>query len=229
VVIEAIPEDLALKQRVFRDVERVVSPDTVIASNSSSFPITQTGALCRRRDRLVVAHWFNPPHIVPLVEVVKGQHTSQETMDRTHALMRKLGKRPVQIHKEVPGFVANRMQMALCREALSLLDAGVASAEDIDTAVKASFGFRLPTLGVFETLDLAGLDVYMSISGVLLPDIESSRETPKRLKELVDQGKYGAKTGEGIYPWPKERLEALIKERDWQFLQRFKQLYADRP
>ncbi|HEX78435.1 MAG TPA: 3-hydroxyacyl-CoA dehydrogenase family protein [Dehalococcoidia bacterium] len=227
-VLEAIPEMLELKQKTFHDVERMCREGTILASNTSSFTISDIGALCQRQDNLAIAHWFNPPHIVPLVEVVKGPKTSPQTVECICALLDKVGKKPVRIMKEVAGFLANRMQMALFREACSLLERGVAGAEDIDTAVKASFGFRLPTIGVFETMDLAGLDTVLRVAEELFPDIENSIEVPRLIRELVRQGKFGAKTGEGVYQWPKQKLDALIRERDRQFLQRLKQLYLDK-
>lgn len=227
-VQEAVSENLSLKQQVFDDVEKRCRPDTVLASNTSSFTIGDIGNQCQRQDNLVIAHWFNPPYIVPLVEVVKGSKTSGETMERTYALLDKVGKKPVRIMKEIPGFVSNRMQIALIREALSILEQGVASAEDIDTVIKASFGFRLPTIGVFETADLAGLDIDLTCAEELLPKIESSTDLPQIAKRLLAEGKFGAKTGEGFYKWPEEKLESTIKERDTQFLQRLKQLYFDK-
>jgi len=224
-VQEAISEDLSLKQQVFDDVEKCCGQDTILASNTSSFTMRDIGNQCQRQVNLIIAHWFNPPYIVPLVEVVKGPKTSLETMERTYALLDKAGKRPVRIMKEIPGFVSNRMQIALIREALSILEQGVASAEDIDTVIKTSFGFRLPTIGVFETADLAGLDIDLTCTEELLPEVESSTELPQIAKKLLAEGKFGAKTGEGFYKWPKEKLEATIKERDKQFLQRLKQLY----
>ena len=224
-VAEAAPERIELKQKVHRDVEEICHPDTIVASNTSSLRLGDISSLCKCPENHVVAHWFNPPYIVPLVEVVKGTKTSMETMDRTYAFLERVGKKPAKIMKEAPGFVANRMQMALAREAFSILEKGIASAEDIDTVVKASFGFRLPTIGVFETCDLAGLDVYLAVIEQIFPEIESSTEPPRLLKEAVAQKKFGAKAGEGIYKWPKEKLEVTIKERDTQFLRRLKQLY----
>jgi 3-hydroxybutyryl-CoA dehydrogenase len=228
IVLEAVSEILSVKQEIFHDVEEVCRHDTILASNTATFVISEIGALCQRQDNLIIAHWFNPPYIVPLVEVVKGPKTSVETMEHTYALLDKVGKKPVRIMKEIAGFVANRMQYALFREAFSILEKGVASVEDIDTVIKTSFGFRQPNLGIFEQLDLANLDQVIRESEEMLPKIDNSTEVPQTLKKLVDEGKFGAKAGEGFYKWPKEKLEATIKERDKQFLQRLKQLYFDK-
>jgi len=225
IVLEAVSEILSVKQEIFHNIEEVCHQDTILASNTATFLISDIGKRCQRQDNLIIAHWFNPPYIVPLVEVVKGPKTSLETMERTYALLDKVGKKPVRIMKEIAGFVANRMQYALFREAFSILERGVASIEDIDTVVKTSFGFRMPTIGPFELLDLANLDQVIREAEEMLPKLENSTKVPWTLKKLVEEGKFGAKTGEGFYKWPKEKLEATIKERDKQFLQRLKQLY----
>jgi len=228
IVLEAVSEILSVKQEIFHNIEEVCRQGTILASNTATFLISDIGKLCQRQDRHIIAHWFNPPYIVPLVEVVKGPKTSVETMERTYALLDKVGKKPVRLMKEIAGFVANRMQYALFREAFSILEKGVASIEDIDTVVRTSFGFRMPSLGPFELLDLAGLDQVILESEEMLPKLENSTEVPQTLKNLVDEGKFGPKTGEGFYKWPKEKLQATIKERDKQFLQRLKQLYFDK-
>lgn len=223
-ITEAIIENLDVKKRLFSEVERLCPLHAIITSNSSNFYISQIGASCKRKQNLIITHWFNPAHIVPVVEVVKGQETSGETFDCTVALMETLSKKPVRVLKEVPGFVANRLQAALFREALAILGAGVASAEDIDTAVKGSFGFRLPTIGPFETADLGGLDIWLKVAEVLFPIIDRSTEPPLWLRQKVDAGKLGAKTGEGFFEYEKGVFDAKIKERDRQFLRRLKDI-----
>jgi len=227
-ILEAGPEILKVKQKIFHDVEEICHQDAILASNTSTFLISDIGVLCKRQSNQIIAHWFNPPYIVPLVEVVKGPKTSPETMERTYALLDKVGKKPVRIMKEIAGFVSNRMQIALLREALSIFENGVASIEDIDTVAKSSFGFRSPTIGIFETSDLTGLDIDLTCAQELFPQIESSTEVPQFCKKLVAEGKLGIKTGEGFYKWPKEKIEATIRRRDEQFLQRLKRLYFDK-
>lgn len=225
-VTEATPEILELKKQVFRSIEELCAAHAIIASNTSGLSVTEMGSLCARQENLVITHWFNPPQIIPVVELVKGLRTSQATFDCTFSLIKKLGKKPVKIMKEIPGFVVNRIQFAMFREALALLEAGVASAEDIDTAVRGSFGFRLPTIGPFETADLGGLDVWYVIAKDLFPKIDCSTE-PFCLNEKVSQGKLGAKSGEGFYKYEKGLLDAKVKERNKQFLQRLKHLYQN--
>lgn len=223
-ITEAIPEVIDLKKKAFRDIEELCPKDTIIATNTSGLSIDQIGSLCERQENQVVTHWFNPPYIIPGVEVVRGSKTSQETFDSTYALMEKLGKKPAKITKELPGFIANRIQCAIFRESLALLEAGVASAEDIDTVVKGTFGFRLPTIGPFETVDFGGLDTWFNLAQDLFPKIARSTEPSRLLKEKVEQGKLGVKTGEGFYKYEKNLLDAKIRERDRQFIQRLKQL-----
>jgi len=224
-IVEAILEVLDLKKQIFRSIEEHCPKHAIIASNTSGLSITEIGSLCERQENLIITHFFNPPYIMPVVEVVKGAKTSEETIDFTCALLEKLGKKPVKILKAIPGFIANRIQFAMFREALALLEAGIASAEDIDTAVKGTFGFRLPTIGPFETADLGGLDTWLKIAEDLFAKIDCSREPPLLLKEKVRQGKLGAKAGEGFYKYDKGLLDAKVKERDSQFLERLKQLY----
>jgi 3-hydroxybutyryl-CoA dehydrogenase len=224
-VVEALPEVMALKKRVFKELDEYCPPHTIIASNTSGLSLTEMASGIERQAQAVIAHWWNPPHIIPVVEIVKGRFTSDETVTLTYQLLAAIGKRPVKILKEVPGFLGNRLQCALYREALACLRDGVATAEDIDLAVKGTFGFRLPTLGPLETSDFGGLDTFLNICWYLFKEIDRSTDPPEVLKEKVAQNKLGVKTGEGFYPYPGEKAQERIKERDRQFLQRLKCLY----
>jgi len=224
-VVEALPESMDLKKRIFKEMDQFSPPHAIIASNTSGLSLTEMASGIKRQAQVVIAHWWNPPHIIPVVEIVKGRFTSDETVDLTYHLLATIGKRPVKILKEVPGFLGNRLQFALYREALACLRDGVASAEDIDLAVKGTFGFRLPTIGPIETSDFGGLDTFLNISRYLFKEIDRSTEPPEALKENVAQNKLGVKTGEGFYPYPGEKAQERIKERDRQFLQRLKCLY----
>lgn len=225
VVVEALPEVMELKKRIVKELDETCPSHTIIASNTSGLSLTEMVSDIRRRDQAIIAHWWNPPHIIPVVEIVKGRYTSDQTVDVVYRLLVSIGKKPVKILKEVPGFLGNRLQFALYREALYCLKEGVASAEDIDTAVKGTFGFRLPTLGPLETSDLGGLDTFLNIAEYLFKGIDRSTEPPEFLKEKVRQGKLGVKTGEGFFRYTPEEAEKKIKERDRQFLQRLKCLY----
>ncbi|MCU0591657.1 MAG: 3-hydroxyacyl-CoA dehydrogenase family protein [Desulfobacterales bacterium] len=230
-IVEAAPENLALKQNLFQQVESFCREDAIIASNTSSLTLTDIGARVKKKERLVTTHWFNPPHIVPTVEVVKGEKTSDETVDTTVALLDRIKKLPVKINLELPGFLVNRVQVAMAREILDLYEKGVASAADIDKAIKGSIGFRLASIGMFLTMDLAGLDIWLKVCENLAPRIQSSTEPPKILQELVSQGRYGIKSGRGFYDYTldfsKGELDEAVRKRDTEFLKRLKDLYWD--
>ena len=162
-VVEAASEDLELKQRLFEEMESEGKDDAILASNTSSLTLADMAVRVKNKGRLVITHWFNPPHIVPTVEVVKSQWTTEETADTACALLSRLKKLPIKITKELPGFVVNRIQIALIREALSLYDQGVASAEDIDDAVRGSIGFRLASIGPLRTVDMAGVNLWLKL------------------------------------------------------------------
>ncbi|QLG61733.1 3-hydroxyacyl-CoA dehydrogenase family protein [Halorarum salinum] len=217
-VVEAVPEDLAIKTETFRRVERAAPADAVLASNTSSLSITELGDAVDDPRRLLGTHWFHPPHIVPVVEVVKGEGTADGPVRVVREALEAIGKSPVVLEKEVPGFIGNRIQSAMAHEAWSLLREGVASAEDIDTAVKGTFGFRLPALGVFEKGDHSGLDVHAKVLSGLLDEIDRGTTPAESLTRLVEEGRYGAKTGAGVYDWSDVDVEAATDERDRQLL-----------
>jgi len=226
-VVEAVPEVMDLKKRIFRELDKTCPPHTIIASNTSGLNLTEMVSDIKRQGQAIIAHWYNPPHIIPVVEIVKGRFTSDQTVDLVYQLLLSVRKKPVKILKEIPGFLVNRLQFALYREALYCLKEGIASAEDIDTAVKGSYGFRLPTLGPLETSDLGGLDTFLQIAEYLFKEIDRSTEPPEFFREKVRQGKLGVKTGEGFFRYTPEEAEKKIKERDRQFLQRLKCLYFE--
>ncbi|HZO89897.1 MAG TPA: 3-hydroxyacyl-CoA dehydrogenase family protein [Chthonomonadaceae bacterium] len=212
VVIEAVPEELALKQRVFAELSPLCPERTLLASNTSSFMPSALFATTGRPDKVLVAHYFNPPYLLPGVELVRSEQTSEETLTTMFDLLTRVGRRPILLHKEVPGFVANRLQAALLREALFLVQQGVVDARDLDTMVKNGFGRRLAVAGPFEVLDNSGLDVWLAIASQLFPTLEGSREALAWLEAKVASKELGVKTGKGAYKWPPEAAEAL-KER----------------
>ena len=208
-VVEAVFEDLQLKQQVFADLDRHSPERTVLASNTSSFMSSQLAPATNRPDRVVVANWWNPPYLLPLVEIVRGPETSDETIETVSGLLTKLGKRPVVLQKESLGFIGNRMQFALLREAIAVVEQGIASAEDVDTVVKASFGRRLSVAGPFEVFDIAGWDTIRAIIDQLFPVIDTSTEVPALVQDMVAKGNLGLKTGQGFYAWTDEDAATL--------------------
>jgi 3-hydroxybutyryl-CoA dehydrogenase len=208
-VVEAVLEDLPLKQKVFVEVERHVRPQTILASNTSVIPITRIMEGLKDRTRALGTHWWNPPYLVPLVEVIGTQWTSQQAIDFTMALHRDAGKEPAHVKKDVPGFIGNRLQHALWREAIALVEHGICDAETVDTVIKASFGRRLAVLGPLENADLVGTDLTLAIHQTVLPDIEHRPGPSPYLEALVAGKKLGFKSGEGFRTWSAEQQAAL--------------------
>jgi 3-hydroxybutyryl-CoA dehydrogenase len=209
VVVEAVFENLELKRRIFGDLDRFAPPHAILASNTSSYMPSKLATATRRPEQVIVAHYFNPPHLLPLVELVRSRDTSDDTLATMHALYTQMGKRPVVVRKEAPGFIANRLQMALLREALHIAESGIASPEDVDTVIHNSFGRRLATAGTFELHELIGLDLGLAVAEEIMPDLNTSREPSPLLYEMVERGTLGVKTGRGFYEWTPESAEAL--------------------
>ena len=208
-VIEAVSEDLELKRAVFHDLDAWAPPHAILASNTSTFMPSLLAAATTRPERVLVAHYFNPPYLLPLVELVRGERTSDATVATMRDLYHGIGKSPAVVQREAPGFVGNRLQMALLREALAIVDAGIASPEDVDTIVKTSFGRRLAVAGVFEVFEAAGWDLTLAVADQLFPSIDRSAEPPASLREKVARGELGLKTGRGFYEWTPEEAAAL--------------------
>lgn len=224
-VLEAVPEIMELKKKVFKDLDRCAPPHAILASNTSGLPITEIGSVTQRPQKTIIVHGANPPHLIPVVEIVRGEKTSDETAELTYRLMLKCGKKPVRLLKEVPGFLFNRLQFALYREALHCLETGVATAQDIDLVVKAGYGFRLPILGPLETSDFGGLDTFYRISKNLFPVLDDSKKPPPVLEKMIAEGKLGVKSGEGFYRYPKGEAKRKIRERDHRLIQQLKLHY----
>ena len=208
-VVEAVSENLPMKQKLFAEIERHVRPDTILASNTSVIPITAIMQGLDRRERALGTHWWNPPFLVPLVEVIETQWTSPQTVQWTMDLHEMAGKKPAHVKKDVPGFIGNRLQHALWREAISLVENGICDAETVDAVIKASFGRRIAVLGPLENADLVGTDLTLAIHDNVLPAIDSRPSSSPYLKKLVDGGKLGFKSGEGFRKWSAEEQAAL--------------------
>jgi 3-hydroxybutyryl-CoA dehydrogenase len=207
IVAEAMIEDLEQKNAVYRRLDEICPPHTIFASNSSSFMPSLMAKATKRPKQFVGAHYYNPPYLIPLVEVIRGKETSDQTVDLMTAILLRLGKTPVQVRREVPGFIANRIQAAVWREILSPVQDGVATPEDVDLVMTTSLGRRWAVAGPFETTDLAGLDLKQAILTELLPSIASSPDVPEVLREKVARGELGIKTGQGFRgEWSPERI-----------------------
>jgi 3-hydroxybutyryl-CoA dehydrogenase len=216
-VFEAAPEKLPLKQQIFADLESVVAPDTILASNSSAIPSTEIGRHLEHRERVIGTHFWNPPHLVPLVEVIQNNKTSDEVLRATMDVLRDAGKVPVHVRRDIPGFVGNRLQHAMKREAFALVAAGVCDAETVDTVVKEGFGARTAVLGPMEQSDLVGLDLALDIADVLYEHLDRTAHAPDILREKLKAGKLGMKSGEGLRKWGPGEADA-VRARLSQFL-----------
>ena len=208
-VTEAAPEKLALKREIFGELVRHAPRDAILASNSSVIPITHIAEGLDTAARMVGTHWWNPAPLIPLVEVIQGEHTSEPTIIATMALLRAIGKRPAHIKKDIAGFVANRLQHALWREAIAMVAAGVCDAATLDECVKSSFGLRLPVLGPLENADLVGLDLTLDIHRTIIPELDRHAGPHEFLESHVAAGRLGFKTGEGFRAWTDAEKQAL--------------------
>lgn len=211
-VTEAAPEKLALKQSLFADLVRFAPPEAILASNTSVIPIHRIVAGLSTAERIVGTHWWNPPGLIPLVEVVQSVKTSAATIRATMELLTSIGKAPAHIVKDVPGFVANRLQHALWREAIAMVAAGICDAATLDSCVKNSFGLRLAVLGPLENADLVGLDLTLDIHKTIIPELDRLDRPNPYLESLVTAGKLGFKTGEGFRSWTEGEIR-ILRER----------------
>lgn len=205
-VIEAVSEDLALKHKVFAEIESHARPDVPIATNTSSFPIGEVGKHCKHRSRVCGAHYFMPAHLVPLVEVVCAEFTEQRHADRVFEVMKAVGKVPVMVKKDIPGFLANRMQHALLREVFWLLENDIATPEGIDDAVRYGFGFRFIACGPIMQKEMSGWDTNYYAGSTIYPSLSNASAPPGKLKALVDRGAIGMKAKEGLWKWTDEGI-----------------------
>jgi 3-hydroxybutyryl-CoA dehydrogenase len=219
-IIEAVPEVLEIKQALYRELETMVAEGVILASNTSGFMPSKLSEFLAHPERFIVAHFWNPPHAIPLVEVVPSQHTSAPVVERTIALLRESRAEPVLVEKEIPGFIGNRLQYAILREALAIVRSGAASPEAVDTVMKASLGRRYATVGPLETADLGGLDTFLTIASHLMPELAKDEDVLNLMRTRVEAGDTGLRSGKGFYPWPPERADEVIKRRNADLLSR---------
>jgi 3-hydroxybutyryl-CoA dehydrogenase/5-formyl-3-hydroxy-2-methylpyridine 4-carboxylate dehydrogenase len=212
-VVETIPEVADLKQAFFRQAESLVRDDTILASNTSGIPITRLAEGCRLRERVIGMHWSNPPHIIPVIEIIRGERTGDAAVAATREVVRRLDMLPVDVRRDVPGFVENRILYAIMREALHLLDEGVASAEDIDAIVKWGVGYKLAVIPPLQLLDVAGLDTYHNVASYLNADLSASGEVSALVRQKVAEGQLGIKSGKGLFDYAPDDLPKLMGRR----------------
>ena len=213
-VIEAAPEDLPLKQRLFAELERLAPTDAILATNSSSLPLGKITSGVKGGERVVGSHFFMPAQLIPLVEVSRGESTTDETVERTVRMWESCGKSPIRVNRDIPGYVANRLQAALVREAVALWSGGVASAGDIDTAVRMGFGLRAMVTGPMRQRDLAGIDLHLAIQRELWPEIDGSVEPNPEVVSMVERGQLGLKTGRGYFDWSGQDPEQVLRAQN---------------
>jgi 3-hydroxybutyryl-CoA dehydrogenase len=213
-VIESGPEDMQWKQEVFARMDAVARPDAVLATNTSGLSVTAIASLCSRPERVLTTHFWNPPHLMPLVEIVKGEKTDGAVADSVRALFAACGKTPVVVKKDRPGQLGNRLQMALVREAANIVAEGIADADDVDTVAKNGFGLRMPAYGIFEHQDIVGLDLGIRVVDYVAADLYNEPRAPEYLRNLVRTGQLGAKTGRGFYDWSARSSDEVKSRRD---------------
>ena len=222
-VIESVIEDMDVKKSVFEELDKSSPKHAILTTNTSTFTITEIASVTKRQDKVAGMHWWNPPYLMPLVEIIKSDKTSDETIDVIKELVLRLGKVPA-VCKDSPGFLGVRLQWALVNEAITMLEQGLASAEDIDTAVKMTLGFRTPILGPLETVDLGGMDTFFYAYDYLAEKLGEKYRPPGLLRHKVRSGELGIKSGKGFYRYTDESIKQIIKRRDEWLIEQLKNL-----
>jgi 3-hydroxybutyryl-CoA dehydrogenase len=217
-VIEAIVEQMDAKHALWSKISELVSEEAILTSNTSGLSISEIAEAVRKPERFCGMHWINPPHIVPLVEVICGEKTKEETADVVFRVAESVGKKPILVKKDAPGFALNRIQFAVLREAMHIVESGIADMEDVDKVLKYGLGMRYACLGPFEVADLGGLDTFYRISSYLFEDLSDAKDVPAMLKDLVEDGACGVKSGKGFYDYSNGRGDEVISKRDADFI-----------
>jgi 3-hydroxybutyryl-CoA dehydrogenase len=210
-VVECATENLKIKQDIFKQIDEICDKETILSSNSSVIRPTEIASKSDKRYRMLGTHFWNPAHLIPCVEVIKAEETSEEVFDLTYELMKKAGKKPVKCLKDVTGFIANRLQHALWRQAISIVENGIADAATVDETIKNAYAIRLPVLGPLENIDMIGLDLTLDIHDIVFPEIDSRDSASPLLREKVKSGDMGFKSGRGFYNWTHEQSEKSEK------------------
>ena len=223
-VVESIVENMDIKKNFWKEVSALVQDDTLLATNTSGLHITEIAEAVKNPERFVGQHWLNPPHLLPLCEIVVGEKTSEDTVKKMRQLVKELGKSPVVV-KDINGFLINRIQFAVLREALYLVETGAATVEDIDTVMKAGMGLRYAALGPFGVADFGGLDTFDHINSYLNESLCDSKEGSPLLRKMVEEGKLGVKSGEGFYDYSGDKADKAVAQRDKLYIELAKTLY----
>jgi 3-hydroxybutyryl-CoA dehydrogenase len=215
-VIESAPEDMEFKKQLFSRLDAIAQPHATLASNTSGLSITEIASACQRPERVLTAHFWNPPHVMPLVELVRSPRTDTTVVENMRSLLRHCGKIPVVVRKDRPGQLGNRLQSALVREAVHIVAEGIADPEDVDLAARAGFGLRLPAYGIFEHQDMIGLDLGYAVNNYVAQDLYSERHAPPLYAEKVERGELGVRTGKGFYDWhQRDAMQVKARRDNW--------------
>lgn len=225
VIIEAIIEKIDIKQDFWKEVEEIAKEDAIFATNTSGLSITEMSEKVEKKGRFIGMHWWNPPHIIPLIEIIRGKGTDDETVDLLVELVKAIDREPVVVQKDANGFIGNRIQFAVFREALNIVEQGIATVEDVDRAMKYGLGFRYAVIGPFETADLGGLDTFYYISSYLFNELGDAKEPSDMLKDLVDNNNLGVKSKKGFYDYSNGKDEEAMKNRDKMFFKMLKHIH----
>ena len=226
-VVESIVEKLDAKQAFWEEISALVPAEALLATNTSGLKITEIAKACKHPERFMGQHWLNPPHLLPLCEIIAGEQTAPENVQKMRTLVKNLGKQPVVV-ADINGFIINRIQFALLREALHIVDIGAATVEDVDTALKAGMGLRYAALGPFGVADFGGLDTFDHINSYLNAELDDSEVGNKRLHEMVEEGKLGVKSGTGFYDYSGDKADEAIRNRDRMYIELAKVLYFNK-
>lgn len=213
-IIEAVPERLELKQSIFEQLDAAAPDNAILATNTSAIPIREISKKAKNKNRIIGAHFWNPPHLIEIVELIKGDDSDQAVVDEAMELFLSVGMTPVLVKKDVPGFIGNRLQHALKREAIAMVAAGICDAQTLDTVVKKSFGARLPVMGPLEQSDLLGLELTMAVHKTLMPEIDVTPVPHPYMAEKIAQGKTGAAAGEGFRKWTQAEADEARRVMD---------------
>jgi len=217
-MVECIIENMEKKREFYANISEIVPENALLATNTSGLSITKIAEKVKNPERFAGMHWFNPPHIIPLIEIIKGDRTSEETAKKIYEISEKIGKKPVTVNKDAPGFIANRIQLAILRECLHILENGIGSVEDIDKCMKYALGFRYACMGPFEVCDFGGLETFYHIAGYLWGDLSDAKQPDGLFKKMIEDKKYGIKTKKGFYDYSGDKAEKATARRDKLFL-----------